>query len=160
MTPRSAALAALLVTAGIALAGCGSDQTATDAPKTPTINTAGGALNGRPDASSPRGNRVANPPNGANVNNGKIPDGFPLPPGTTIGRVAVRATDITAPMLVPDGDEATSFWQKQLPVAGYTVGTVTVHDALGAIQFTGNGCVTGSQLGVSGEHIQFRCQRS
>lgn len=160
MTARSAALAALLVTAGIALAGCGSDQTATDAPKTPTINTAGGALNGRPDASSPGGNRVANPPNGANVKNGKIPDGFPLPPGTTIGRVAVRATDITAPMLVPDGDEATSFWQKQLPVAGYTVGTVTVHDALGAIPFTGNGCVTGSQLGVSGEHIQFRCQRS
>jgi len=160
MTPRSAALAALLVTAGIALTGCGSDQTATDAPKTPTINTAGGALNGRPDASSPGGNRVANPPNGANVKNGTIPDGFPLPPGTTIGRVAVRATDITAPMLVPDGDEATSFWQKQLPVAGYTVGTVTVHDALGAIQFTGNGCVTGSQLGVSGEHIQFRCQRS
>jgi len=160
MTPRSAALAALLVTAGIALTGCGSDQTATDAPKTPTINTAGGALNGRPDASSPGGNRVANPPNGANVKNGKIPDGFPPPPGTTIGRVAVRATDITAPMLVPDGDEATSFWQKQLPVAGYTVGTVTVHYALGAIPFTGNGCVTGSQLGVSGEHIQFRCQRS
>ncbi|HEY7100945.1 MAG TPA: hypothetical protein VH573_04815 [Mycobacteriales bacterium] len=158
MTPRSAALAALLVAAGIALAGCGSDQP-TDASQTPTINTAGGALNGRPDASSPGGNRVANPPNGANVKNGKIPDGFPLPAGTTIGRVAVRATDITAPMLVPDGDEATSFWQKQLPAAGYTVGTVTVHDALGAIPFTGNGCVTGSQLGVSGEHIQFRCQR-
>ena len=75
MTPRSAALAALLVTAGIALAGCGSDQTATDAPKTPTINTAGGALNGRPDASSPGGNRVANPPNGANVKNGRIRTG-------------------------------------------------------------------------------------
>ena len=159
MIPRSAALAALLVTAGIALAGCGSDQTAQSAPQTPTIETAGGALNGRPDASSPGGNRVANPPNGANVKNGQIPAGFPLPPGTTIGRVAVRATDITAPMLVPDGDEATSFWQKQLPAAGYTVGTVTVHDALGAIPFTGNGCVTGSQLGVSGEHIQFRCQR-
>lgn len=159
MTPRSAALAALLVSAGIALAGCGSDQTATDAPQTPTINTAGGALNGRPDTSSPGGNRVANPPNGANVKNGRIPDGFPLPPGTTIGRVAVRTTDITAPMLVSDGDEATSFWQKQLPAAGYTVGIVTVHDALGAIPFTGNGCVTGSQLGVSGEHIQFRCQR-
>lgn len=159
MTPRSAALAALLVTAGIALAGCGSDQTATSAPQTPTIATAGGALNGRPDPSAPGKNRVANPPNGVNVNQGKIPAGFPLPPGTTIGRVAVRSTDITAPMLVPDGDEATSFWQKQLPSAGYTVGTITVHEAIGAIPFTGKGCLSGSQLGVSGEHVQFRCQR-
>jgi hypothetical protein len=160
MTPRSVALAALLVTAGIALAGCGGGQPASSAPQTPTIVTAGGALNGRPDASSPGGNRVANPPNGGNVKAGKIPDGFPLPPGTTIGRVAVRATDITAPLNVPDGDEATSFWQKQLPSAGYTVGQITVHEAIGAIPFTGKGCVTGSQLGVSGEHVQFRCQRS
>ena len=131
MTPRSAALAALLVTAGIALAGCGSDQPASSAPQTPTIVTAGGALNGRPDASSPGGNKVVNPPNGGNVKAGKI----------------------------PDGDEATSFWQKQLPSAGYTVGQITVHDAIGAIPFTGKGCVNGSQLGVSGEHVQFRCQR-
>ncbi len=158
MTPRSAALAALLVTVGIALAGCGSDQTAGSAPQTPTLPT--GALNGRPDASASGGNLITNPPNGGNVKAGQIPAGFPLPPGTTIGRVAVRTTDITAPMNVPDGDEATSFWQKQLPAAGYSVGTVTVHDAIGAIPFTGNGCVTGSQLGVSGQHVQFRCQRS
>ena len=113
-----------------------------------------------PDSSAPGGNLITNPPNGANVKNGQIPAGFPLPPGSSIGRVAVRSTDITAPMLVADGDEATSFWRKHLPMAGYTVGTVTVHDALGAIPFTGNGCVTGSQLGVSGNHIQFRCQRA
>jgi hypothetical protein len=156
-TPRCAALAALLVTAGIALAGCGSDQT-TNSPQTPTLPT--GALNGRPDAGASGGNLITNPPNGANVKRGQIPAGFPLPPGTTIGRVAVRATDITAPMNVSDGDEATSFWQQQLPVAGYTVGGITVHEAIGAIPFTGNGCLTGSQLGVSGQHVQFRCQRN
>jgi hypothetical protein len=157
MTSRTAALAALLVTAGIALAGCGSDQPTASGPQTPTLPT--GALNGRPDASASGGNLITNPPNGANVRDGKIPAGFPLPPGTTIGRVALRPTDITAPLNVPDGDEATSFWRKQLPAAGYTIGSVTVHDAIGAIPFSGKGCVDGSQLGVSGQHVQFRCQR-
>ena len=157
MTSRTAALAAVLLAAGIALAGCGGDQPGDSRPQTQTLPT--GALNGRPDASSSGANLITNPPNGSNANAGQIPAGFPLPPGTTIGRVAVRSTDITAPMNVPDGDEATSFWRKQLPAAGYTVGSVTVHDAIGAIPFTGNGCVTGSQLGVSGQHVQFRCQR-
>src|SRR3954452_4624913 len=124
MTPRTAALAALLVTAGIALAGCGSDKPA-ESPHTPTLPT--GALNGRPDATASGGNLITNPPNGANVKDGQIPAGFPLPPRTTRGRAAARATDITAPMNVPDGDEATSFWKKQLPAAGYTIGAVTVH---------------------------------
>jgi hypothetical protein len=156
MTSRTAALAAVLLSAGIALAGCGSDEP-TNSPQTPTLPT--GALNGRPDSSAPSGNLITNPPNGGNVNAGQIPAGFPLPPGTTLGRVATRATDITAPMNVPDGDEATSFWRKELPAAGYTIGSITVHDAIGAITFTGKDCVTGSQLGVSGQHVQFRCQR-
>jgi hypothetical protein len=154
--PRIALFAAALLAAGIAVAGCGSDEP-TDAPSTPTLPT--GALNGRPESGSPSGNLITNPPNGSNGNAGQLPAGFPLPPGTTIGRVAVRTTDITAPINVPDGDEATSFWRKQLPAAGYTVGAVTVHDAIGAIPFTGKGCVDGSQLGVSGQHVQFRCQR-
>ena len=155
MTSRTAALAAVLLAAGIALAGCGSDEPSS-APQTPTLPT--GALNGRPDASSSNGNLITNPPNGSNGNAGEIPAGFPLPPGTTIGRVAVRTTDITAPMNVPDGDEATSFWRKELPAAGYTISSVTVNDAIGAILFTGKQCVGGSQLGVSGQHVQFRCQ--
>ncbi len=157
MTSRTAALAAVLLTAGIALAGCGSDQPSASGPQTPTLPT--GALNGRPDASSSSGNLITNPPNGVNAHAGRIPAGFPLPPGTTIGRVADRVTDITAPMNVPDGDEATSFWRTRLPAAGYTIGSVTVHDAIGAITFSGRGCVDGSQLGVSGQHVQFRCQR-
>jgi hypothetical protein len=155
--PRTTVAAALLVAAGLALTGCGGDQP-TQTPGTPTLPT--GALNGRPESGSPGGNLITNPPNGSNGNAGQLPADFPLPPGTTVGRVAVRATDITAPINVPDGDEATSFWQKQLPAAGYRIGAVTVHDAIGAITFTGNGCVGGSQLGVSGQHVQFRCQRS
>jgi hypothetical protein len=158
MTPRTAALAATLAAIGIALAGCGGSEPTT-APQTPTLPT--GALNGAPSGgpSGSSGNLITNPPNGSNVVGSKLPAGFPLPPGATIGRVAERSTDITAPINVPDGDEATSFWKKALPAAGYTVGTVTVSDAIGAIQFTGNGCAEGSQLGVSGEHVQFRCQR-
>jgi hypothetical protein len=158
MTPRTVVLAAVLAAVGIALASCGSDQPTTSAPDTPTLPT--GALNGRPESGRPSGNLITNPPNGSNAVAGELPAGFPLPPGTTIGRVAVRATDITAPMNVPDGDEATSFWRKELPVAGYSIGSVTVHEAIGAITFTGKGCVAGSQLGVSGQHVQFRCQRS
>jgi hypothetical protein len=158
MTPRSVALAAVLAAVGIALAGCGGNDPTSSAPNTPTLPT--GALNGAPSSGpSGSGNLITNPPNGSNGKAGQLPAGFPLPPGTTIGRVSARATDITAPMNVPDGDEATSFWTKQLPSAGYTIGTVTVHDGIGAIPFTGHGCVTGSQLGVSGEHVQFRCQR-
>ncbi|HYY98454.1 MAG TPA: hypothetical protein VE642_07685, partial [Pyrinomonadaceae bacterium] len=155
MKTKTTLTACALAAALAGLAGCGSDQP-TSGPQTPTLPT--GALNGRPDASASGGNLITNPPNGANVKGGQIPAGFPLPSGTTIGRVAARATDITAPMNVPDGDEATSFWRKQLPAAGYTIGSVTVHDAIGAITFTGNGCLEGSQLGVSGQHVQFRCQ--
>ena len=38
-------------------------------------------------------------PNG-NTGPGSLPVGFPLPSGTTLGRIAVRTTDITAPMEV------------------------------------------------------------
>jgi hypothetical protein len=157
MMPRTAAVVAALAAVGIALAGCGGDDPASSAPNTPTLPT--GALNGAPSGPSSSGNLITNPPNGSNGQAGQLPARFPLPPGTTIGRISARATDITAPMNVPNGDEATSFWKKELPAAGYTVGTVTVHDAIGAITFTGGGCVTGSQLGVSGQHVQFRCQR-
>jgi hypothetical protein len=158
MSPRTAALAATLAAIGIALAGCGgSDPVA--APQSPTLPT--GALNGRPSGgtSGSPGNLITNPPNGSNTIASELPAGFPLPPGATTGRVAARQTDITAPINVPDGDEATSFWKQTLPAAGYAIGTITVSDGIGAIPFTGKGCVTGSQLGVSGEHVQFRCQR-
>jgi hypothetical protein len=157
MTPRTAALAATLAAIGIALAGCGDSTDTSAAPQTPTLPT--GALNGAPSGPSGSGNIITNPPNGHNTVGSTLPEGFPLPPGATIGRVAERQTDITAPVNVPDGNVATSFWKQALPAAGYTVGTITVNDAIGAIPFTGKGCVDGSQLGVSGQHVQFRCQR-
>ena len=101
MTPRSAALAALLVTAGIALAGCGSDQTAGSAPQTPTLPT--GALNGRPDASASGGNLITNPPNGGNVKAGQIPAGFPLPLLQPASESAAASTPAAAVREVIDG---------------------------------------------------------
>jgi hypothetical protein len=147
MKPRTAALTAGLLAAGLALAGCGSGDPSA-APRSPTLPT-GTSLNSPGATISGTG--------GGNIKD--LPAGFPLPPGTTVGRVAVRGTDITAPMNVPDGDQAAAFWKQQLPTAGYTVGASTVSDALGAIKFTGHGCTGASQIAISGQHVAFTCFR-
>jgi hypothetical protein len=77
-------------------------------------------------------------PNG-NSGLGSLPAGFPLPDGTTLGRIAVRSTDITAPMEVPDGAKAAVFWRKQLPTAGYKISSAVVTKSIGEIKFIGNG---------------------
>jgi hypothetical protein len=96
-----------------------------------------------------------------NDNNGvgALPASFPLPPGTTTGRIAVRSSDITAPLLVTDGTAAAAYWRTQLPASGYTISLARVTDGLGEIRFTGKGCVTGSELQISGEHVAFLCTR-
>jgi hypothetical protein len=97
-------------------------------------------------------------PNG-NTGLGSLPAGFPLPDGTMLGRIAVRSTDITAPMEVPDGARAAAFWKKQLPVAGYKISSAVVVKEIGEIKFSGNGCKRGSDLAISGEHVAFLCRR-
>jgi hypothetical protein len=96
-------------------------------------------------------------PNG-NTGLGSLPAGFPLPSGTMLGRIAVDAKDITAPMQVPDGEQAAAFWKKELPAAGYKI-TAVVHKEIGDIKFTGNGCKRGSDLAISGEQVAFLCRR-
>ena len=97
-------------------------------------------------------------PNG-NTGPGSLPVGFPLPSGTMLGRIAVRTTDITAPMEVPDGERAAAFWKKELPAAGYKISSAVVDKAIGEIKFSGNGCKRGSDIAISGEHVAFLCRR-
>ena len=79
--------------------------------------------------------------------------------GTMLGRIAVSATDITAPMQVPDGARAAVFWKKQLPAAGYKISSAKVEKEIGDIKFTGNGCKRGSDIAISGEQVAFFCRR-
>jgi hypothetical protein len=97
-------------------------------------------------------------PNG-NSGLGSLPAGFPLPDGTTLGRIAVSSTDITAPMQVPNGALAATFWKKELPAAGYKISSATVVKDVGDIKFTGNGCKRGSDVAISGEQVAFLCRR-
>jgi hypothetical protein len=188
MTPRSATLAAVLVAAGIAVAGCGGGgDPSASAPTSPTgsqlnsprpgvsvapsnLPPAGSGAPGAPGSSGATGDDkgggpgggastgVLPPPNG-NTGLGSLPAGFPLPDGTTLGRIAVRTTDITAPLEVPDGARAAAFWKTQLPAAGYKISSAAVKKAIGDIKFTGNGCKAGSDLQISGEHVAFLCRR-
>lgn len=148
MKTCTAALSAVLVAAGLALAGCGGDGDPTAGQSTSSLPI-GSQLN------SPQPPISTATPGGGNVND--LPTGFPLPPDTVVGRVAVRATEITAPLTVPDGDLAAAFWKQALPAAGYTVSTAEVTGALGEIKFTGHGCLDGSRLAVSGNHVALSC---
>ena len=148
MPTRTAALSAVLLAAGPAVAGCGDDGDPTAAHTTSGLPI-GSQLN------SPQPPIGTATPGGGNVED--LPAGFPLPPGTTVGRVAVRASGIAAPLTVVDGDRATAFWTQALPAAGYTVSKAEVTGALGEIRFSGHGCLDGSQLGISGNRVALEC---
>jgi hypothetical protein len=193
MKPRIATLVPVLAAAGIAVAGCAGDPSASG-PTSPTGSAgspsprvgvsvapsnappAGSGSAGSPGATgdtrggangsggggsaAPGGSSVgALPAPNGNSGLGSLPVGFPLPDGTMLGRIAVRATDITAPMEVPDGAKAALFWRKQLPAAGYTISSAVVNKAIGEITFVGNGCKRGSDLSISGPHVAFLCRR-
>ncbi|HEV7655241.1 MAG TPA: hypothetical protein VGP36_11015 [Mycobacteriales bacterium] len=189
MTPRTAALVAVLAAAGIAVSGCGGGGNPNAAPQSPTLPTASSLNSPRPAVSvapsnAPSAGASATSAAGAtgddkggasggkgsddsalptpngNSGLGSLPPGFPLPEGTTLGRIAVRSSDITAPLEVPDGDRAAAFWKTQLPAAGYKFLGSTVSKAFGEIKFTGKGCIAGSDITVSGEHVAFLCRRA
>lgn len=116
----------------------------------------GGARDG---ATGGGGSAGALPAPNGNSGLGSLPVGFPLPDGTMLGRIAVSATDITAPMQVPSGAQAAVFWKKQLPAAGYKISSAKVVKEIGDIKFTGNGCKRGSDIAISGEQVAFFCRR-
>ena len=116
----------------------------------------GGARDG---ATGGGGSAGALPAPNGNSGLGSLPVGFPLPDGTMLGRIAVSATDITAPMQVPNGAKAAVFWKKQLPAAGYKISSAKVVKEIGDIKFTGKGCKRGSDIAISGEQVAFFCRR-
>jgi hypothetical protein len=117
-----------------------------------------GGANGNGSGNGGTSTGALPPPNG-NTGLGSLPAGFPLPSGTMLGRIAVRSTDITAPMQVPDGARAAAFWKKELPAAGYKISSAVVVKAIGDIKFSGNGCKRGSDIAISGEQVAFLCRR-
>jgi hypothetical protein len=183
MTPRLPTLVVALALTALAVAGCGGSDPAASGPTSPTLPTGSQPNSSRPGVSvaplnvppaagsgaagasgasgTDRGGSStgALPTPAGNTGLGSLPEGFPLPDGTTLGRIAVRSTDITAPLEVPDGDRAAAFWKTQLPTAGYRISSAVVRKGIGDIRFTGNGCKPGSDLQISGEHVAFLCRR-
>jgi hypothetical protein len=127
-------------------------------PGTPGAPGASGGTRGGANGGGGSSAAALPAPNG-NSGLGSLPVGFPLPDGTMLGRIAVSATDITAPMQVPNGAKAAVFWTKQLPAAGYKISSAKVEKEIGDIKFTGNGCKRGSDIAISGEQVAFFCRR-
>jgi hypothetical protein len=91
-------------------------------------------------------------------NAGEMPAGFPLPPGTRVGPVAVGKT-ITATLTVANGKQVYDYWKRQLPAAGYTISGSQMVGGIGEITFSGRDCGAGSQLGISDQDVTFECAR-
>ena len=189
MKPRIAILVPMLAVAGIAVAGCSGDPSASgpgsaNAAGSPSNAARPGvsvapsnappAAGGSGSAGSPGapgapgatggggvngGGTAALPAPNGNSGLGSLPAGFPLPDGTMLGRIAISTTDITAPMQVPNGARAAVFWKKELPTAGYKISSAAVTKDVGDIKFTGNGCKRGSDIAISGEQVAFLCRR-
>jgi hypothetical protein len=153
------ALAAGLVLAG--LAGCGADVTIGAAPTSSAPSTVAPttAATTAPTTTGVPGGAITRPPSSGSGSAGLLPAAFPLPPGTTVGPVAVQAGQIAATLTVPDGKQVFDYWKQQLPAAGYTVGKAEMVGGIGEISFTGNGCADGSQLGISGPTVAFECKQ-
>ncbi len=151
-TARTAVAAGLLV-AG--LCGCGAEVTIGSAPTSSAAPTTAAPTT---TAAVPS-EAITQPPSSSSGSAGLLPAGFPLPPGTTVGPVAVQGSQIAATLTVPDGKQVFDFWKQQLPTAGYTIGKAEMVGGIGEISFTGNGCADGSQLGISGPTVAFECKQ-
>lgn len=162
MSPRTA-LAAGLLAAALATAGCGADidvrdpetTASTPAPVTTTATPAPTtAATTTPATTTPATTTGSSGPAGA------LPAAFPLPPGATVQRVITEATQISAVVTVPDGRQAYAYWNRALPAAGYTVGQAELVGGIGVIPFTGPGCPGSGEIGFSVNDISVRCATS
>jgi hypothetical protein len=169
VTVRTALAAGLLV-AGAAVAGCGAEVTIGAAPTSTAAPTAAPTTVAPttvvPTATGPSttggvpGGAITRPPSSGSGNAAELPAGFPLPAGTVVGPVAVQGRAISATLTVPDGKGAHDYWKQQLPAAGYTISQAEMVGGIGEITFSGNGCLAGSQLGISDQDVSFECRRS
>jgi hypothetical protein len=151
-TARTAVAAGLFV-AG--LSGCGAEVTIGSAPTSSAPATAAPTTTAGVPSEA-----ITQPPSSSSGSAGLLPAGFPLPPGTRVGPVAVQGSRIAATLTVPDGKQVFDYWKQQLPTAGYTIGKAEMVGGIGEISFTGNGCADGSQLGISGPTVAFECKQA
>jgi hypothetical protein len=162
MTSRTVAglLAAGLLAAAPSVAGCGGIGGGTGAPAATTTGDAPTSVaptGARPPRRS--GGALTSPPAAGAGNAGQLPAGFPLPPGTKVGPVAVGSGGVTARLSVPDGKHVYDFWRSRLPAAGYTVTGAEMVGGIGQISFTGRDCTGPSQLGINDDAVTFACAR-
>jgi hypothetical protein len=158
MTSRTVAgLLAAGLLAAPSVAGCGGTGGGAGVP---TATASGGAptsVGGRPPSRS--GGALTSPPAAGAGNAGQLPAGFPLPPGTQVGPVAVGSGGITATLRVSDGKRVYDFWRSRLPAAGYAVTGAQMVGGIGQISFTGRDCTGPSQLGIDDDAVTFACAR-
>lgn len=153
MSPRTA-LAAGLLAAALAIAGCGADIDVRD-PET-TAPTPAPVTTTAPPAPTTAATTPA-ATTGSSGPAGALPAAFPLPPGATVQRVITETTQISAVLTVPDGRQAYAYWNRALPAAGYTVGPAELVGGIGVIPFTGPGCLGSGEIGFSVNDISVRC---
>ena len=154
MTSRTAVAAGGLA-AALALAGCSSGS-GTAAPAPPTV-----AGTPAPAASTPSaaGGALTSPPAPVAGEPGVLPAGFPVPPGSRVGPVAVEGGEIKATLTVSDGKTGYNFWRSRLPAAGYRITGSQLVGGIGEISFTGRDCAGPSQLGINDDSVTFECKR-
>ena len=154
MTSRTAVAAGGLA-AALALAGCSSGS-GTAAPAPP-------AAAGRPAPAattpSAAAGALTSPPAPVAGEPGVLPAGFPVPPGSRVGPVAVEGGEIKATLTVSDGKTGYNFWRSRLPAAGYRITGSQMVGGIGEISFTGRDCAGPSQLGINDDSVTFECKR-
>ena len=154
MTSRTAVAAGVLA-AALALAGCSSDS-GTAAPAPPAA--AGTPAPAATTPSATAGARTS-PPAPVAGEPGVLPAGFPIPPGTRVGPVAVEGGEIKTTLTVSDGKTGYDFWRSRLPAAGYRITGSQMVGGIGEISFTGRDCAGPSQLGINDDSVTFECKR-
>ena len=150
--------------AAAALVGCGGTAGTGSAGSGPAATGSAGSRSAEPPTASPAlpartGGALTSPPAAQGGNAGVLPAGFPLPPGTTVGPVALSGGDITTTLTITAGKSGYDFWRTRLPAAGYTVAKAEMVGGIGEITFAGHGCAAGSQLGISDRDVAFQCRR-
>jgi len=155
MTSRTAVAAGLLA-AAVLLAGCSGDggTAATGSPgaavSTPPAPT--------PAATTPSQAAPTSPPAPVAGEPGLLPAGFPVPPGTKVGKVSVAGGEITARLAVTDGKTVYDFWRSHLPAAGFRITGSQMVGGIGEISFTGRSCAGHSQLGINDDAVTLECK--
>ena len=153
-------LAAGLLAAAVGLAGCGGSDIGSDTGSAaPAPAPSAAATTSAPGRTGVPGGAITSPPAAGAGNAGELPAGFPLPPGTRVGPVAVEPKEITATLTVTDGKQVYDYWRQRLPAAGFTITGAQMVGGIGEITFSGRDCTGDSQLGISGQDVSFECKR-